>query len=259
MLEQDIEKIRTQIRFGRMVEAEKALLGLLEQDASEDRVRVLLVFIDFSLRTGSYEKAAQAIEECLQFAISDETRADLRDKLAVCRKTASSIPYQPDCDAPRLVSFLDAISEFLTASSNAGHPFVELESHDEVERCAHDQNIGSPFFSWNAVRTLASRETMRGVYQRNINLDTFRSECLDRILRACEDALPEGSPGYFYFDDVYADLSLIARGLLIDELSHPLAKMKSAYEMGLFPCGWKGPFPEGELLVYKLWSGDRSA
>lgn len=98
---------------------------------------------------------------------------------------------------------------------------------------------------------------MRCVYQRNINLDTFNNECLDRILRVCRDALPIGSPGYFHFDDIYADLSLIARGLLIDELSHPLGKMKTAYEMSLFPCGWSGSFPEGDLVVYRLWGRDQ--
>jgi hypothetical protein len=257
MLKQNIEKIRTQIKFGRMVEAEKALLSLLEQEANEDRVRVLLVFVDFSMQTGSYEKAARAIQECLQFGIPDETRSELNDKLVFCGMKMSAVLYEPDCDAPKLVSFLDSIKGFLTASSDSRHRFVELESHDEVERCAHDQNIGLPFFSWNAVRALASRETMRCVYQRNINLDTFNNECLDRILRMCRDALPIDSPGYFHFDDIYADLSLIARGLLIDELSHPLGKMKTAYEMSLFPCGWSGSFPEGELVVYRLWGRDQ--
>jgi hypothetical protein len=255
MLEEAIKKIQTQIKFGRMVEAEKALLNLLKKGSDEDKARVLPVFVDFSMKTGSYEEAARAIQECLQLKIPDELKSDLNEKLIFCEQKMTAIPYEPNCDAPKLVAFLESVEEILTAKPHFEHQFVELHSWEEVARCAHDQNIGPPFFSWNAVRTSASKETMHYVYEHKLVLDTFKSKCLSRILQVCERALPEGSPGYFYFDDIYADLSLIARGLLIDKLSHPLAKMKAAYEMSLFPCGWRGSFPEGELVIYKLWSG----
>ena len=253
MLEEALKKVKTQIKFGRMVEAEKALRNLLDKETGDNRARVLLLFLDFNMQTGAYKEAADAIHECLQFDISGEIRSDLNERLALCRRKIDATPYEPDCNAPKLVSFVESIAEFFVARSDFNHQFVEIGSWEQAERCAHDQNIEPPFYSWNAVRALASKETMAHAYERKVILDTFNDKCLARIFKVCEEALPIGSRGYFYFDDIYADLSLIARGLLIDKLGYPLAKMKAAYEMGLFPCGWKGSFPEGELVVYKLW------
>jgi hypothetical protein len=253
MIDDALKKIKTQIKFGRVVEAEKALLALLKVATKEEKARILPIFADFNLKTGGIESAAEAIRECLSLEISDEARAELKEKLVLCERQLAVVPTEPDINAPELVKFIDEIEKFLTRTPHAEHKFVELASPQEVKRCAHDQNIDPPFFSWNAVRTSASKEMMNHVYAKKLILDSFNKTCLRRILEICRGVIPEGSPGYFYFDDIYADLSLIARGLLIGVLSHPLDKMKEAYEMSLFPCGWKGAFPDGELLVAKLW------
>lgn len=253
MLDDALKKIKIQIKFGRAVEAKKSLRGLLETASPEDRIRILPIFADISFETGRYEDAAMAIRECLQFELSDELKSDLRKKLTISEERLSIVPSEPDHNTPELNSFLDSIENFLTEKSSAKHQFIELNDPEEVRRCAHDQNIPSPFYSWNAARTSASKETMSYVFRNKLNLDAFEEKYVDQIYKICEDVLPDGSRGAYYFDDIYADLSLIARGLLIKQPNFLLAKMKAAYEISLFPCGWRGPFPEGELIVYKLW------
>lgn len=63
----------------------------------------------------------------------------------------------------------------------------------------------------------------------------------------------EKHPGFYYYDDIEADLTMIARGLLVGKTPPLFAKMRIAYEAKLFPCSWKRQFPEGKLLILRLW------
>ncbi|WP_124470481.1 hypothetical protein [Burkholderia ubonensis] len=68
---------------------------------------------------------------------------------------------------------------------------------------------------------------------------------------ACRDNRPES--GMLFYDDIDGDLIEIARGILVGVIPHLHQRMLSAYEVHLFPGGWRGDYPAGQMLVRRLW------
>lgn len=254
MIQDILKKINTQIKYGRLVEAEKALLGLLASPAQEDRVAALPIYVDMQMQTRQYADAARAIREGLQLPLPDELAAALKEKLKVCEFEANRKAIEPNYDNPDFKSFLSAVPVLLRHSqAREAHPFIELTDPRQVNECAHNQNISAPYFSWNAARTSASKEVFSYCFEYQIDLSKFDSDYAPQIAQACSSVVTEQHPGFRYYDDVEADLTMIARGILVGKIPHLFAKMRVAYEAKLFPCGWKGKFPAGELLVFRLW------
>lgn len=254
MIQDTLKKITTQIKFGRLVEAEKALLHLLASPSQEDRVAALPIYVDMQMQTNQYAGAACAIIEGLQLPLPEDLTATLKEKLAICEFEVNKKPIEPNYDNPDLVAFLAAVPELLQLSkAHAAHPFIELTDPRQAKACAHDQSISAPYFSWNGARTSASKEVFSYCFENQLNLSKFDSDFAQKIADACSSIVTEQHPGFYYYDDIEADLTMIARGLLVGKTPPLFAKMRIAYEARLFPCGWKGQFPEGELLVLRLW------
>jgi hypothetical protein len=254
MIQDTLKKITTQIKYGRLVEAEKALLHLLASPAQEDRVAALPIYVDMQMQTHEYADAARAIKEGLQLPLPEDLTATLKEKLAICEFEVNRKPVEPNYDNPDFVAFFAAVPELLQRSQvHAAHPFIELTDPRQAKACAHDQSISAPYFSWNAARTSASKAVFSYCFENQINLSKFDSDIALKIAEACSRIVTEQHPGFYYCDDMEADLTLIARGLLVGKTPPLFAKMRIAYEAKLFPCGWKGLFPEGELLVFRLW------
>ena len=254
MIQDTLKKITTQIKFGRLVEAEKALLHLLASPSHEDRIAALPIYVAMQMQTHEYADAARAINEGLQLPLPDDLAATLKEKLAICEFEVNKKPIEPNYDNPDFLAFLSAITELLQRSqAHATHPFIELTDPRQAKKCAHDQNISAPYFSWNAARTSASKEVFSYCFENQINLSKFDSDFARIIADACSSIVTEQHPGFYYYDDIEADLTMIARGILVGKTPSLFAKMRIAYAARLFPCGWKGAFPEGELLVIRLW------
>lgn len=254
MIQDTLKKITTQIKFGRFVEAEKALLHLLASSSQENRVAALPIYVDMQMQTNQYADAARAIIEGLQLPLPEDLTATLKEKLAICEFEVNKKPIEPNYDNPDLVAFLAAVPELLQRSqAHSAHPFIELTDTRQAKACAHDQSISAPYFSWNGARTSASKEVFSYCFENQINLSKFDSDYARKIADACSSSVTEQHPGFYYYDDIEADLTMIARGLLVGKTPPLFAKMRIAYEAKLFPCGWKGKFPKGELLVLKLW------
>ena len=254
MIQDTLKKITTQIKFGRLVEAEKALLHLLASPSQEDRIAALPIYVDMQMQTHEYDDAARAIKDGLQLPLPEELTAAFKEKLASCEFEVNKKPIEPNDDNPDFVAFFSAVPEFLQRSqAHVGHPFIELTDLRQAKACAHDQNILAPYFSWNSARTSASKEVFSYCFENQLNLSKFDSDFAPKIAEACSSIVTEQHPGFSCYDDVEADLTMIARGLLIGKTPPLFAKMRIAYEAKLFPCGWQGQFPEGELLVLRLW------
>ena len=254
MIQNTLKKIATQIKYGRLVEAEKALLQLLASPAHEDRVAALPLYVDMQMQTHEYADAARAIKEGLHLPLPEDLTAGLKEKLAICESEVNKKPIKPDYDNADFVGFFAAVPKLLQRSqAHAAHPFIELTDPRQAEACAHDQSIAAPYFSWNAARTSASKAVFSYCFENHIDLSKFDSDFAPKIAEACASIVTEQHPGFYYYDDVEADLTMIARGLLVGKTPPLFAKMRIAYEAKLFPCGWKGQFPEGELLVLRLW------
>ena len=254
MVQDTLKKITTQIKYGRLVEAEKALLALLASPVLEDRIAALPIYVDMQMRTHAYADAAHAITEGLQLPLPDDLAIKLKEKLTICKLEINKRPIEPNYENPDFTSFLSKIHVLLRRSQTAeAHSFIELTDPLQVKECAHDQNISAPYFPWNAARTNASKEVFSYCFENQIDLSKFDSYFALQISQACSSIVTEQHPGFYYYDDVEADLTMIARGILVEKTPPLLTKMRTAYEAKLFPCGWKGKFPDGELLVFRLW------
>ncbi len=254
MIQDTLKKIATQIKYGRLVEAEKALLHLLASPALEDRVAALPIYVDMQMQTHAYADAARAIQEGLQLSLPEDLTATLKENLAMCEFEVNKMAIEPDYDNPDFVAFLAAVPELLQHSqAHAAHPFIELTDPRQAKASAHDQRISAPYFPWNAARTSASKAVFSYCFENHINLSTFDADFAPKVAQACSRIVTAQHPGFHYYDDVDADLTMIARGLVVGKTPPLFAKMRMAYEAKLFPCGWKGQFPEGELLVLRLW------
>lgn len=53
-----------------------------------------------------------------------------------------------------------------------------------------------------------------------------------------------------FFDDIEADLGLIAMGKLVGVVPDLHVKMWEAYQLKTYPCGWRGIYPAGKLCVF---------
>ncbi|KAB0633552.1 hypothetical protein WT19_13355 [Burkholderia stagnalis] len=252
MLEEKLKKIRAQIKFGRAVEATQALEALIN-DASTGELQLLLpVYVDVLMKRQRFREAEGAIERALLIGASDEAHS-LHEKLEQCRRELGKIVQVANYDAPLFKQFIEGIPEiFRTGSRSAIEPnFTDVPRLEDVDRFAHDQNIGAPYYSWNAARTQAAKEVYSYRYSEKIDVSRFDNEFSAAIETMCREHLPESA--MLYFDDVYGDLVEIARGLLVG-VHPPLHHvMMSAYEAHLFPCGWVGNYPAGQLLVHRLW------
>lgn len=254
MIQDALKKITIQIKYGRLAEAEKALLHLLSSPAEKDRIAALPVYVDMQMQTHEYADAARAIREGLQLALSEDLVATLKEKLAACEFEVNRKPVEPDYENREFITFFSRIPALLQLDrSHALQGFIELTDPGQVKACAHDQNISPPYFSWNAARTSASKEVFSYCFENQISLSRFDADFAPRIAETCASIVIGHRPGFYYYDDMEADLIMIARGLLVEKTPPLFNKMRIAYEAALFPCGWKGKFPEGELLVCRLW------
>ncbi|WP_152601979.1 hypothetical protein [Burkholderia paludis] len=252
VLEEKLKKIRAQIKFGRAVEATQALEALIREASTEDLQLLLPVYVDVLMKRQRFEEASVAIERALLIGAPDIAHS-LHEKLERCRTELSKTPQVANYDGVRFKQFIDSIPGIFQAGStlSAELIFVDVPRLEEVARFAHDQNIEAPYYSWNAARTQAAREVRSYCYSRLIEMSRFNNEFCPAIEYLCGENMSKSAA--LFFDDICGDLIEIARGLLVD-VNTPLHKvMKSAYDAHLFPCGWRGKYPEGELLVHRLW------
>jgi hypothetical protein len=236
------------------VEAEKSLVELLASPRIEERIAALPIYVDMQMQTQQYPEAAKAIEEGLSLPLPTDLSGSLGRKLDICKQEISKKQITPDCEAKAIKEFILSIPSFLSQGfTGSKHPFIEASSFSDVSTLAHNQNISRPYYSWNAARTSASKEIYTHCFKNKVDLTEFDYSSVRKIKESCTKTITEGHPGYNFFDDIEADITMISRGLLVGKLPDLLRKMKAAYEMHLFPCGWKGSFPSGELVVYRLW------
>lgn len=252
VLEKKLKKIRTQIKFGRAVEATQALSTLISEASDEDLQLLLPIYIDILMKRQRFDEAVAAIEHALLVGVSDEIHS-LHEKLLRCRREISKDPQVANYDGIQFKRFIEGIPEIFRAGAALPEElgFVEVPLLEDVTHFAHDQNAEMPYYSWNATRTQAAKEVYSYCYNNRIDVSIFNQEYLPAIEVACSENMSKSA--MLFFDDIYGDLVEIARGLLVDVRPLLHQAMMSAYQAHLFPCGWKGSYPAGQLLVHRLW------
>jgi hypothetical protein len=252
VIEEKLKIIHAQIRFGRAIEATQALEVLIGNATAKDLQLLLPPYIEVLMKRQRFDEAISAIERALHIGASDDA-PELRGKLQQCQSEQRRTSQAANYEEVRFKHFIESIPRIFQfgATSSTGSTFIEIPTTEAATRFAHDQNVEAPYYPWNAARTSAAREVRSYCYSKSIDLSHFNSYFCPAIEKMCGEHL--SSSTMWFFDDVCGDLIEIARGLLVG-VTPPLHRlMNSAYERHLFPCGWIGGYPSGQLLVHRLW------
>jgi hypothetical protein len=255
MSQDAIRKIKMQIKFGRVIEANMAIQNLLKSASDSEKMELLPIYIDLDIQRGRHENAITSINQCLSLTTDTNLIKILREKLSVCEREVAKVESGIDCTDPNLCLFIEAIPVFLKSTTTKLNSlsFNLVNDFNKAKECAHNQNISPPFYSWNGAREKAAKEIFSHAFSNKIRLGNFDKKCRPLILQACERYISKEHRGCLFFDDIVGDLKTIALGLALKKMPQLVFKMKQAYESHLFPCGWMGSYPEGELVVYQLW------
>jgi len=249
-----IKKIRTQIKYGRVVDADRSLYSLLEQYQGTEQEALLLAILALELcyQTDSYSKAIPLLERLLQLDISNEVRNRALGTLYICKKKVSIVTIDASLDNVELEALMNLIRKGhifdFGAHPNSLRNSIFTNDVEQAQWLAWHQGIEEPFQSWNGLRAHASRQLYSHCREKGIETESFDKCIAPQIVEICEQKIV-GEMMHF-FDDVYGDLTQIAKAKLVGFEPDLYKKMWRAYKKGFFPCGWKGEFPNGKLCIF---------
>lgn len=249
-----IKKIRTQIKYGRVVDAERSLHALLDpnQGTAQEVLLLAILALELCYHTGSYAKAIPLLERLLQLDIPNELRNRALGTLYVCKRKVSIVAVDACIDNLELDAFMNLIRKGhifdFGAHPNSLRNSIFTNDIEQAQWLAWHQGIEAPFKSWNGLRAQASRQLYSHCREKGVETKSFDKSIAAEIVEVCEQKMT-GEMMHF-FDEVYGDLIQIAKAKLVGFESDLYKKMWRAYKKGTFPCGWKGEFPDGKLCIF---------
>ncbi len=253
-LENLLKKISTQIKFDRVTGVRTSLINLLdEHTGSEHEAEILEVFaLGFLKSIKDYKSAIPLLQRLLSLDIPQELRQRASEFILECEQKAKIVPSQPDHNNPLFVEFIELIRSGNIFKSTPSLSMVDkyfvAKDLAEAQKLAWHQGIDKPFVSWNGLRSQAAKQVYTYYFENKISMDLIDDQVSAEITRICERSIPKGLMDFY--DDIYGDLVEIARGKLVEVTTDLHKRMWEAYRNNIFPCGWKGAYPEGALCVF---------
>jgi hypothetical protein len=247
-----LKRMRLQIKHGRTEGVEKKLEEMLSGfKGTEDEISVLEVYaLEYLPSVGLYQQAIPLLERILTLQVKQETRSRAVQLLEEFRVTAAMMPSELALNSPAVVDFLQFIrsdsSLFFSPDMGDLDHYEIVRDIDIAKKLAWHQGIGAPFKSWNGLRETAAGDMNTYADENKINveaIDLYRSE----IAAICDRKLSPAMRNFY--DDVLGDLYEILLGEALGYLPDLYKKIRDAYRVDVFPCGWKGEYPEGVLCV----------
>ncbi|MCA1202306.1 hypothetical protein [Priestia flexa] len=128
---------------------------------------------------------------------------------------------------------------------------VVINDIKKAEHLAHDEIFGEDEYNWKDIRELEMSEVWGNYYTMP---EHERPKGLDELLEVIADNVRRSSFKYsMFYNDVVADLTNCAINRAINgKNSSFFEKMFKIYQIGAFPCGWSGDYPEGKIVAFKL-------
>lgn len=249
-----LKKIKTQIKYDRVAEADEALKNLLKKEEGSDKEHLVLeVFVlDLLKNINRHQQAIPLLERLLSLNITDNLRSRALDFLDICKKEGETHSSEPDPENHDFVEFMNdlrrkEIFNFAPLSIDLKN-YCVIQNLDEAKKTAWHQEIKSPYKSWNSLRTQASKEVHDHIFKNKLSREFFSKKVNPEIIRICDENIT--SVMMHFYDDIYGDLLEIARGKLVGVTPYLHQTMWKAYQKQLFPCGWLGNFPDGRMVVF---------
>jgi hypothetical protein len=135
--------------------------------------------------------------------------------------------------------------------TNSESPLIENAQKTppkESVSLAHNQNIISPYMSWNLLRSTAWANVNKMAFRNKVDLSIFECD-FSKIKERLENLINEknGTIIYYFFDDVLSDFELILKSAYFNCDSVLINEIFKVYFNNGFPCGWKGEYPAGMI------------
>ncbi|SFG42649.1 hypothetical protein SAMN05518865_1121 [Duganella sp. CF458] len=258
MQSMDIEftlfRIRTQIKFDRVTGVRNTLVALLDQyTGSEHEAEILeILALGFLKSIKDYKSAIPLLKRLLFLEISANLRQQTTDFLLECQNKEKIAPSEPDSNNPSFIEFIEFIrsKKIFSSPSSPGKrdTYFAINDLEMAEKLAWHQGIDQPFLSWNGLRSQAAKQVYTYYFENKISMDLIDDIISSEIMKICESSVPTELMNFY--DDIYGDLVEIARGRLVEVVTDLHKSMWEAYTSNIFPCGWRGSYPEGKLCIY---------
>ncbi|TKI67406.1 hypothetical protein FC756_13345 [Lysinibacillus mangiferihumi] len=136
-------------------------------------------------------------------------------------------------------------------TNNISNEIVIINDIKKAEHLAYDEVFGEDEYNWKDIRELEISEVWGIYYEISEN---GKTEGLEELLEIIADNVRKSSFKYsIFYDDVVADLTNCAINRAINGKSSSFfEELFEIYQLGAFPCGWNGDYPEGEIIAFKL-------
>ncbi|MGH1038809.1 hypothetical protein [Bacillus wiedmannii] len=136
-------------------------------------------------------------------------------------------------------------------TNNISNEIVIINDIKKAEHLAYDEIFGENEYNWKDIRELEMSEVW-GIYY--AMPENEKPKGLEELLEIIADNVRKSSFKYsIFYNDVVADLTNCAINRAINGKSSSFfEELFEIYQLGAFPCGWNGDYPEGKIVAFKL-------
>lgn len=136
-------------------------------------------------------------------------------------------------------------------SNNISNKINIINDIKKAEHLAYDEIFGEDEYNWKDIREL-EMSAVWGIYY--TMSENEKPKGLEELLEVISDNVRKSSFEYsIFYNDVVADLTNCAINRAINgKNSSFFEELFEIYQLGAFPCGWSGDYPEGKIIAFKL-------
>ncbi|KEZ53660.1 hypothetical protein [Metabacillus indicus] len=133
-------------------------------------------------------------------------------------------------------------------TNNIYNKIVFIDDIKKAEHLAYDEVFGEDEYNWKDIRELEMSEVW-GIYY-----VMPENEKPKELVEVIADNVRKSSFKYnMFYNDVVADLTNCAINRAINgKRSSFFEELFEIYQLGAFPCGWNGDYPEGKIIAFKI-------
>lgn len=136
---------------------------------------------------------------------------------------------------------------FLAGNTITENTIVERNPRTALD-LAQDQGIQG-FELWTDLREQITKNINERIFDSNLAKSELLKYWYDAAFNKIENKIPEQI--YDAIDDIHYDLFCIALNSSLGGNKEVFfSQIEEIYKQGGWPCGWKGTYPQGEIIVF---------
>lgn len=136
-------------------------------------------------------------------------------------------------------------------TNNITNKIVIINDIKKAEYLVYDEILGEDEYNWKDIRELEMSEVWETYYAMS---EKEKPKGLEELLEVIAGNVSKSSCKYsMFYNDVVADLTNCAINRAVNGKNNTFFEdLFEIYQLGAFPCGWNGAYPEGKIIAYTL-------